>query len=156
MLAPAILFVATLVCYWTPLTSGNTSILWDAANFFQPIQNYLSQELHAGRIPFRTPYPFAGSPIPAYPQVGAWYPLNWPFFLAGVTPRVLLAEHFLHALPACFGTYFRAFRLLRQSPGQSTQQRPASVLAGLCYGLSGLFTGHSSHTPITQCAAWLP
>lgn len=163
MLAPAILFVVTLACYWTPLTSGNASILWDAADFFQPIQNYLSQELHAGRIPFWTPYPFAGFPFLADPQVGAWYPLNWPFFLAGVTPRALLAEHFLHALLACFGAYFLALRLLspppNESPSQSAvspQRRQASVLAGLCYGLSGFFTGHSSHTPMIQCAAWLP
>jgi hypothetical protein len=25
-------------------------------------------------------------PLLADPQVGAWYPLNWPFFLAGIGP----------------------------------------------------------------------
>jgi hypothetical protein len=152
ILAPVILFLATLACYWAPLTSANTSILWDAADYYQPVQNYLSQELHAGRIPFWTPYPFAGFPFLADPQVGAWYPLNWPFFLAGVGPHALEAEHFLHALMACFGAYFLAFRLVRESP----RQRPAAVLAGLCYGLSGFFVGHSSHTTMIQSAAWLP
>jgi hypothetical protein len=136
------------MCYWVQLTSASVSILWDAADFFQPIQNYLSQELHAGRVPFWSPYPFAGFPFLADPQVGAWYPLNWPFFLAGVTPRVLFAEHWLHALIACFGAYRLAYRLIGQ--------RPAAALAGLCYGLSGFFTGHSSHTVILQTAAWLP
>jgi hypothetical protein len=148
VLAPLILFAATLLCYWTPMTSGNTSILWDAADYFQVIQNYLSQELHAGRIPFWSPYPSSGFPFLADPQVGAWYPLNWPFFLIGVSPHVLVVEHWLHALIACLGAYFLAWRLLRN--------RPAAVLAGLCYGLSGFFAGHSSHTPILQGAAWMP
>src|SRR5260370_39457276 len=84
----------------------------------------------------------------ADPQVGAWYPLNWPFFLIGVPPRVLVVEHWLHALLACFGAYFLAFRLLRR--------HQSAVLAGLCYGLSGFFVGHSPPTTMLQCAASLP
>lgn len=146
--APLLLVAMTLVCYWTPMTSGNTSILWDAADFFQPIQNYLSNELHAGRIPFWSPYPSSGFPFLADPQVGAWYPLNWPFFLVGVSPHALVVEHWLHALLACLGAYFLAWRLLRN--------RQAAALAGLCYGLSGFYVGHSSHTPMLQGAAWMP
>jgi hypothetical protein len=148
MLGPAILVAMTLACYWVPMTSSQTSIQWDAADQFQVAQNYLSQELHAGRIPFWTPYPWSGYPFLADPQVGAWYPLNWPFFLVGVAPHVLVVEHWLHALLACFGAYFLALRLVGH--------RPSAVLAGLCYGLSGFFVGHSSHTPMLQCAAWMP
>src|SRR5580704_1305383 len=148
VLGPMILLAVTLVCYWTPMTSGGTSIYGDAADQDQVFQSYLSQEIHAGRIPFWSPYPWSGYPFMADPQVGAWYPLNWPFFLIGVTPRVLVVEHWLHALLACFGAYFLAFRLVRH--------RPSAVLTGLCYGLSGFFVGHSSHTPMLQCAAWMP
>ena len=147
-LGPATLVFATLACYWAPMTSSQTSILWDAADYYQVVQNYFSQELHAGRMPFWTPYPWGGYPFLADPQVGAWYPLNWPFFLTGVTPRALVMEHWLHALLACFGAYLLAFRFLRH--------RQAAVLAGLCYGLSGFFVGHSSHTTMLQCAAWTP
>jgi hypothetical protein len=146
--APAILIAMTLICYWTPMTSSNTSILWDAADQFQPFQNYLSLELHAGRIPFWSPYPSSGFPFLADPQVGAWYPLNWPFFLIGVSPHALVVEHWLHSLLACLGAYFLAWRLLRN--------RQAAVLVGLCYGLSGFYVGHSSHTPMLQGAAWMP
>jgi hypothetical protein len=145
---PLILLVMTLICYWTPMTSSGTSILWDAADEFQPVQNYLSQELHAGRIPFWSPYPSSGYPFLADPQVGAWYPLNWPFFLVGVSPHLLFVEHWLHALLACLGAYFLAWRLVRH--------RIAAVLAGLCYGLSGFYVGHSSHTPMIEGAAWMP
>jgi hypothetical protein len=148
VLGPLILLAMTLVCYWTPMTSGGTSILWDAADYYQVVQNYLSQELHAGRIPFWSPYPWAGYPFLADPQVGAWYPLNWPFFLIGVSPHVLVVEHWLHSLLACLGAYFLAWRLLRH--------RQAAVLAGLCYGLSGFFVGHSSHTTMLQDAGWMP
>jgi hypothetical protein len=145
---PIVLLAMTLLCYWTPMTSSNTSILWDAADYFQVIQNYLSQELHAGRMPFWSPYPWSGYPFLADPQVGAWYPLNWPFFMAGVSPHLLVVEHWLHSLLACLGAYFLAWRLLRH--------RQAAVLVGLCYGLSGFFVGHSSHTPMLQGAAWMP
>jgi hypothetical protein len=148
ILGPLILLAMTLVCYWTPMTSGGTSILWDAADYYQVVQNYVSQELHAGRIPFWSPYPWAGYPFLADPQVGAWYPLNWPFFLIGVSPHVLVMEHWLHSLLACLGAYFLAWRLLRH--------RQAAVLAGLCYGLSGFFVGHSSHTTMLQDAGWMP
>ncbi|MGB6944446.1 MAG: hypothetical protein WBE37_18755 [Bryobacteraceae bacterium] len=148
ILAPLILLAMTLLCYWTPMTSNGTSILWDAADYYQVVQHYFSQEIHAGRIPFWSPYPWSGYPFLADPQVGAWYPLNWPFFLIGVTPRVLVMEHWLHSFLACLGAYFLAWRLLRH--------RPAAVLAGLCYGLSGFFVGHSSHTTMLQDAAWMP
>ena len=78
---PLVLLLTVLLCYWTPLTSPHASIQWDAADEFQPGQAYLSDELHAGRLPFWTPYLFSGFPFLADPQVGAWYPLNWPFLL---------------------------------------------------------------------------
>jgi len=148
IMGPLILVAVTLFCYWTPMTSDGTSILWDAADYYQVVQNYFSHELHAGRIPFWSPYPWSGYPFLADPQVGAWYPLNWPFFLIGVSPHVLVVEHWLHSLLACLGAYFLAWRLIRH--------RPAAVLAGLCYGLSGFFVGHSSHTTMLQAAAWMP
>ncbi len=148
LLGPAILVVMTLACYWVPMTSTQTSILWDAADFHRAVQDYLSQELHAGRIPFWTPYPWAGYPFLADPEVGVFYPPNWPFFWIGVTSRVLFMEHCLHAMWACFGAYFLALRLVRH--------RQAAVLAGLCYGLSGFFVANSSHTGVLQTAAWTP
>jgi len=148
ILGPSILAAMTLICYWVPMTSDGTSILWDAADYYQVVQNYVSHELHAGRIPFWSPYPWSGYPFLADPQVGVWYPLNWPFFLVGVPPHVLVVEHWLHSLLACLGAYFLGWRLLHH--------RQAAVLAGLCYGLSGFFVGHSSHTTMLQGAAWMP
>ena len=148
VLGPLILLAMTLICYWTPMTSDNTSILWDAADQYQVVQNYFSHEIHAGRLPFWSPFPWSGYPFIADPQVGAWYPLNWPFFLLGVSPHMLVAEHWLHSFLACLGAYFLAWRLLRH--------RQAAVLAGLCYGLSGFFIGHSALTTVLEVSAWMP
>jgi len=145
---PAIPILVVLLCYWTPLTSPSASIQWDAADEFQPGQQYLSDELHAGRLPFWTPYIWAGFPFLADPQLGAWYPLNWPFLAIGPSPRVFQAEDLLHAWLACFGAYLLAKKLFGSRAG--------ALIAGLAYGLSGFFAGHSSHTPMFQAAAWLP
>jgi hypothetical protein len=142
------LILANLIFFWTPLTSPQTSIQWDAADYYWVVQKYFSDELHAGRMPFWTPYVWSGYPFLADPQVGAWYPLNWPFFAMGVSPRTIQVENFLHSLLACLGTYFLVFRLL--------VDRRAAFLAGLVYGLCGWFVGHSSHTTMVEAAAWLP
>ena len=63
------------------LLSG--SVQYDALDVHYSAQRYLSDELHAGRVPFWTPYIFSGFPFLADLQVGAWYPLNWPFFAGG-------------------------------------------------------------------------
>ena len=110
-LPPAVLILAVFVCYWTPLTSSDASIQWDAADEFQPGQQYLSDAIHAGHLPFWTPYIWAGFPFLADPQLGAWYPLNWAFLLIGPAVHVFQAENLLHALLACFGAYLLAKRL---------------------------------------------
>jgi hypothetical protein len=148
--APAFLVAVTVVCYWKPMTSDDTSVLWDAADYYRIVQNYLAGELHQGRLPFWSPFPWSGYPFLADPQVGAWYPPNWPFFATGVSSHALFAEHCLHAVWASLGAYLLSRRL------SGKEHRSPAVLAGLSYGLSGFFAGHSSHTTMLQTAAWTP
>jgi hypothetical protein len=143
-----VLAVANLVFFWVPLTADQASIQWDAADYYYVVQKYFAAELHAGRIPFWTPFVWSGYPFLADPQVGAWYPLNWPFFLIGVSPRTIQIENLLHSLVASVGAYFLAFRLVKD--------HRAAAFAGSCYGLCGWFVGHSSHTTMIEAAAWLP
>src|ERR1041385_7856490 len=146
--AAALLAFAVLIFYWIPLTDPNTSIQWDAVDTHYSPQKYFADHVREGEIPYWTPYIFSGYPFLADPQVGAWYPLNWPFFLMGVVPRTIFFENFLHSVVACLGAYWLAFRLVAN--------RPAAVFAGLGYGLCGYFVGHSSHTTMVEAAAWLP
>jgi hypothetical protein len=60
-----------LIFYWTPLTSPNASIQWDAVDTHYSPQKYFSERLRQGELPYWTPYPFSGFPFLADPQVGA-------------------------------------------------------------------------------------
>ncbi len=144
----AVLFVAVGLFYWKPITAPEAHIQWDAVDIHYSAQRYLSEHVRAGHLPFWTPYVFSGFPFLADPQVGAWYPLNWPFLIAGITPRSIEYEVILHVLLACAGAYLLALELVKE--------HGAALIAGLGYGLSGFFAGHSSHVGMIQTAAWFP
>src|SRR5437773_11263727 len=118
-----------MVCVYNlpQLLSG--SVQFDGLDVHYSAQRYLSDELHSGRLPFWTAYIFSGFPFLADLQVGAWYPLNWPFFLLGITPRTIGLELLLHDLVATLGAYALA-RRFGMPPG-------SAALAGMFYGLSG-------------------
>jgi hypothetical protein len=140
--------LAVVLFYWVPLFTNPATIQWDAVDVTYSAQRYLASLLHSGRLAFWTPYVFSGMPLLADPQVGAWYPLNWPFFLLGVTPRAIEGELALHALLAALGAYLLARDLLRS--------RAAAVFAALFFAFSGLFAETSSHPGPFQATAWLP
>ena len=130
------------------MTSPSASIQWDAADMHYPLQKYFSDRLLSGRLPFWTPYLFSGYPILANPEVGAWYPPHWPFFLTGIAPRSIQIELALNALLACLGAYFLISR--------HVASRAGAVLGALAYGFSGFFAGHSSHVGLFSAAAGFP
>jgi hypothetical protein len=139
---------AVLLFYAKPLFDAAASIQWDAVDVHYSAQKYFADHVLSGRLPFWTPYVFSGFPFLADPQSGAWYPLNWPFFLLGVTPRSIEWELALHCLLALAGGYGLARMVLGS--------RAAAVFAGVFFAFSGFFAGHSSHVGMFQTAAWLP
>jgi len=146
--APALIAALVLVFYLVPLTSESASIQWDAADVHYPFQKYWSDHVRSASLPSWTPYVFAGYPFLAYPETAAWYPPHWPFFLIGITPRMIQAELALNAFLACLGAFLLISRFV--------ENRAAAVLGGLCYGLSGFFAGHASHVGIFAAAACFP
>ncbi len=144
----ALLAFLLLVFYWTPLTSSSASIQWDAVDVHYSSQKYFADHVRDGKLPYWTPYIFSGFPFLADPQVGAWYPLNWPFFLAGITPKAIQGEIVLHALLACAGAYLLLLRMF-EAPW-------AALFGALAYGLGGYFAGHSSHLGIFSTASLFP
>src|SRR6266702_4164179 len=141
----AALALAVLIFYWIPLTDPKASIQWDAVDVHYSPQKYFADHVREGVLPFWTPYIFSGFPFLADLQVGTWYPLNWPFFLAGITPGSIGGELFLHSLIACGGAYALAMRLI---------SRPApAAAAAMFYGLSGWFATHSQHVGMYDTAA---
>jgi hypothetical protein len=149
--APGILIAfaaAVLLFYARPLFDAGASIQWDAVDVHYSAQTYFASHILSGTLPFWTPYPFSGFPFLADPQTGAWYPLNWPFFLLGITPRAIEGELALHCLLALAGGYLLARQFLTS--------RAAALFAAVFYAFSGFFAGHSSHVGIFQTAALLP
>lgn len=144
---PALLVAAVTLVYAT-LLSPDVTIQWDAVEYFYPYQRHVADSLRQGRLPFWTSTIFAGFPFLADLQVGAWYPLHWPFFLAGIQPKTMFAELWLHAVLAALGAWLLARRLL--------QANGPALLAGLLYGLSGYLTAHAQHVSLFEAACWLP
>src|SRR6266849_5726585 len=146
--ARPLVLLGLLVCaFYTPQLATGT-VQWDGVDVHYASQRYFADALHSGHLPFWTPYLFGGFPFLADVQLGAWYPLNWPFFLAGITPSSISVELLLHSLIACAGAYALGVRLFG---------RPLPALAtAMFYGLSGWFATHSQHVGMFQTAAWLP
>ncbi len=144
---PLVLLGLFVCAYYAPQLATGT-VQFDGVDVHYSSQRYFSDALRAGRLPFWTADLFSGFPFLADVQVGAWYPLNWPFFLAGITPTSISAELWLHSLIACGGAYALSMRLFGQ---------PLPALASaMFYGLSGWFAAHSRHVGMFQVAAWLP
>ena len=143
------LFVlATVLFYSILLFAPEASIHWDLADVSYPVQKYFAEATNSRTLPYWTPYIFSGTPLLADPQVGAWYPLHWPFFLKGIVPRSLAWELALHAFLAMGGAYLLARRMFGDPP--------TAILAGVFYAWSGYFAAHSSDLGLFEAAALLP
>ncbi len=140
--------VAAVVFYFVPLFDSQTSIQGDAVDVHYSAQKYFADSLREGHLPHWTPYVFSGFPFLADPRTGGWYPLHWPFFLFGITPRAIEWELALHAFLALCGTYVLARRL--------TGNHMPALIAAMFYAGGGFFAGHSAHVGIFETAALLP
>ena len=148
LIAFAAFALAVLVFYWVPLTDPSATQQWDSIDYHYSVQKFAAEELKSFRLPGWSEFSYSGFPFLADPQVGLWYPLNWPFFLLGITPRILQFEIAVHALLACWGMWLLAHLWLKNEW--------ACALAAIAFGFSGFFAGHASHLGMFQTAAWLP
>jgi len=144
---PALVLVTVL--FWAiPLFQPNVTIHWDLTDVTYPAQKYFADSVHAGRLPYWTPFLYSGMPFLSDPQTGAWYPLHWPFYLIGITPRILFWELALHSFLALGG----AFLLARKLFGDPV----AAAIAAMFYAWGGFFAAHSSQLGMFEAAALLP
>ncbi len=142
------LVLATVVFWAIPLFQPQATIHWDLADVSYPAQKYFADSIHAGRLPYWTPFLYSGMPFLSDPQTGAWYPLHWPFYLIGITPRILFLELALHSFLALAG----AFLLARKLFGDPV----AAAIAAMFYAWGGFFAAHSSQLGMFEAAALLP
>jgi len=143
-----LLLLATVLFWGIPLFQPHATIHWDLADVTYPAQKYFADSIHAGRLPYWTPFLYSGMPFLSDPQTGAWYPLHWPFYLIGITPRILFWELALHSFLALAG----AFLLARKLFGDPV----SAAIAAMFYAWGGFFAAHSSQLGMFEAAAWLP
>ena len=144
----AALVLATVLFWAIPLFQPQATIHWDLADVTYPAQKYFADSVHAGRLPYWTPFLYSGMPFLSDPQTAAWYPLHWPFYLIGITPRILFWELALHSFLALAG----AFLLARKLFGDPV----AAIIAAMFYAWGGFFAAHSSQLAMFEAAALLP
>ena len=137
-----------ILFFWTPLFEDQASIQWDMADVHYSAQKYFEQSLRTTGLPRWTPFEFSGMPFLADPQTAAWYPLHWPFFLIGITPRAMEWELALHAFLALGGMFLLARKFIGNTAG--------ALVAAMFYAFGGFFAGHSSHLGMFETAALLP
>jgi len=142
------LVLATVLFWAIPLFQPNVTIHWDLTDVTYPAQKYFADSVHAGRLPYWTPFLYSGMPFLSDPQTGAWYPPHWPFYLIGITPRILFWELALHSFLAMAG----AFLLARKLFGDPV----AAAIGAMFYAWGGFFAAHSSQLGMFEAAALLP
>ena len=144
----AALALAAILFWAIPLFQPHATIHWDLADLTYPAQKYFADSVHAWRLPYWTPFLYSGTPFLSDPQTGAWYPLHWPFYLIGITPRILFWELALHSFLALAG----AFLLARKLFGDPV----AAAIVAMFYAWGGFFAAHSSQLGKFEAAALLP
>ncbi len=154
LFAPALLLAITILFFWKLVLTNQYTWLDspDLANQVLPWYQMQAREWHAGRFPLWDPYHWGGQPLLAQAIPGAAYPFNWILFLLpfrdGVIREEFLNWYFvlIHYLGALFCYWL--CRDLKLS-------RPASVVAGAAFGLSG-YIGFTDWPQMLNGAVWLP
>ena len=138
--------------FWNVLI-GKRFFWEDALQFAYPSLAYLLDALRHFRIPYWTPYVFSGTPFAGAVYNQTFYPVNWLLALLvnpGTHLSFLVPELYaiIHLLIAGL-TMYAMFRGLGLS-------KPASILGGLSYMLSGFMIIRVIHVTIICALAWFP
>lgn len=105
--------------------------------------------LRNGELPLWNPYNFAGYPIHADPQSGAWYMPLWLFALFGnYGPYANAVEVFIHIWLAGLGMYLLVNYLYKN--------HWVALIAGASYIGCGLLVGNAQHFTYIISTCWLP
>lgn len=121
----------------------HNAIRSDLVLFYEPERRFAVAELHAGRLPFWSPYRFAGAPCFRW----SLSPVRLPGYLVA-SPVVLAWIQLLTALAAGTGAYLFFGHAL------GVGFWPAAI-AAWCYSLSGAFIVWQGYS-LSSVMCWLP
>jgi hypothetical protein len=146
------ILVVLLFIFFFPIITGSKFFWEDVLYEWYPSLSYLAYSLRGGRIPFWTPYIFAGMPFLGDPQAQVFYPINWvfPLFVHGTRIPYLTVELqiIFHLLLAGFFMY-----LLCREFGFSFFSR---TIAAITFVFSGFFICNTIHLPQMNVYTWFP
>jgi hypothetical protein len=146
--AAALLFITAFVAYWQVISFSNC-LKWDMVDQYFPWRYHVVGCLRNGELPLWNPYNFAGYPIHADPQSGAWYMPLWLFALFGnYGPYANAVEVFLHIWLAGLGMYMLVSYLYKN--------HWVALIAGASYIGCGLLVGNVQHFTYIISTCWLP
>jgi len=138
------LFLILILIFWSPaLLPGKALYLRDLSLEIIP---YRSFWVNARGWALWVPYGFFGMPYAANPQLGAFYPLNFIFFINPIW-KGLLAYIIVHYILAVFFTYL----FLRETGFSLT----TSIFGAVAFCFSGFFSSFSNLIVLLSAASWL-
>jgi hypothetical protein len=145
---PALLLLAlTLIFFHRLAFSGLILGRGDTYAYFYPYWTVRNAALIQGQLPLWSPDIFMGVPLLANPQLGTFYPPNWPLIPLSPPDGIRLSV-LAHGYWALLGAYLLARRWLRG---------PVPALAAAAvFGLGGHVGAHVEQVNQLQGLAWLP
>ena len=147
-LVAAVLLLLTTLYFWRQVVQGQALYWGDIGLYFLPMQEFLRQNLGAGRLPLWNPLILCGTPYAGNPQVWPLYPVTalLPFVSATQFINLTVA---LHVWVAGLGTYAFARRTLGIGRG-------AALLAAVTFMFGGELVSKEQFPNMVQASAWLP
>ena len=145
---PLTLLLLTLIYFWPQLVEGRVLYWGDIGLYFTPMQEFLRENLRAGRLPLWNPLILCGTPYVGNPQTWPLYPVTalLPFVSAATFLNLTIA---LHVWLAGMGTYLFARRAVSLGRG-------AALLSALIFMFGGQLVSKEQFPNMVQAAAWLP
>jgi len=142
------LLLLTVIYFWPQLIEGRVLYWGDIGLYFAPMQEFLRENLRAGRLPLWNPMILCGTPYVGNPQTWPLYPTTalLPFVSASYSLNLTVA---LHVWLAGVGTYLFARRTLSLGRG-------AALLAAVTFMFGGQLVSKEQFPNMVQAAAWLP
>ena len=142
-----VLLLLTFVFFHKLAFSGLILARGDTFNYFYPYWAARNAALVQGHLPLWSPDLFMGVPLLANPQLGTFYPPNWPL-TSFSPPDGIRVSILLHVFWALLGTYAlaRRFRL----------GAVPALAAAAVFGFGGYTGAHVEQINQLQGLAWLP
>jgi hypothetical protein len=149
LLAVVLLWALVIALYYKIALAGRVLAGGDVFTYFYPYWAEATRAMQAGRLPLWNQYLFMGAPFLANSQVGVFYPLNWPLWLALPAHQSVHLTIVLHlCLAALNGYLWGRFSLHLGRVGAWT--------VGATFALGGYLGAQVEHVNQLQGLAWLP